>query len=73
MTTRGTSSKIMDCHNYIFGKCPAPAGVKGNRVRVPSDPVTVNGERAAEAIAAQSAVRRRGPQRSVSQETCLVE
>ena len=73
LTTGGASSRIGDCHNYIFGKCPAPAGVKGNRVRVPSDPVTVNGERAADAIAAQGAVRRRGPQRSVSQETCLVE
>lgn len=54
-------------------KCPACAGVKGNRVQLPSDPVTVNGERAAAMPLSrrQGGVRRRGKRRSVSQETCL--
>ena len=50
--------------------------VKGNRVRIPSDPVTVFGELTAgretsQAIAGRMPVRRRGARGSVSQETCL--
>ena len=32
-------------------QCPARAGIIGNRVEIPGDPVTVSGERAADAIA----------------------
>ena len=32
-------------------QCPARAGIIGNRVEIPGDPVTVSGERAAFAIA----------------------
>ena len=32
-------------------QCPAHAGIIGNRVEIPGDPVTVSGERAADAIA----------------------
>ena len=39
-------------------QCPARAGMIGNRVEIPGDPVTVSGEQAANAIA--QGVRRRG-------------
>ena len=47
-----------------------PSGKRiGNRVKLPSDPVTVSGQQAAVAIAK---ARRRGKHRPVSQETCCV-
>ena len=47
-------------------------GMIGNQVRVLSDPVTVSSERASYSIANPIMREGEAPQRTVSQETCLI-
>lgn len=52
--------------NSVSSECPALAGIIGNRVKIPNDPVTVNGESSAtchcpkDEKARQAAIRESG-------------